>query len=1113
MSDAAPSSDATPDASSGGAVRAWGRRIGRGLAGVVIGVLALVLAVLLAVQVEPVATPLAEALAQRFVPLEGTTIEVGGASGTWLTGLTLRDVRLTRPDTAATGASSAATSSADASDADAASTPRAGEDGRGRVTMAAFDTLAATYDLGALLGGRLHLRDVRLAGLRVRAEQAADGSWDWARAADLGASDDDASGFVVQLDRATLARTRAVARFHAPGGRDSTLRVVRLDARLGPLVTGPTFRLRLDTLALEATPPGARTPLTLAAAAALDGHTLTLDTLRLDSPRSRVRGTGTLRLPAGEDTARAFDDVAFRLRADPLALRDVAAFAPGLGLDPGAALTLDVRADGTDRLLRARADGTLTPSPDGDLGGGPDGGTPGTLALDAAFTPRLPAPGDSLRYALDARLDRLALGALGLGLPDTLAGAVGPSATRDRLSADVQIDLRGPARDRLRGPVRLTLREVRLGPYASDSTRLTADMRDGEATLDLDARVRTGDAPPVRLRLRGTARPLDAVPTYDLAAPLDGLDLGALVPGIASDLTGTLRLAGRGLAPANADATARLRLRPSRVGPQRLDTLAVTVRLAEGVVRADVTGRAPEGRLAARARLTLPPPGSDAPLRYRLEAAQVDGLDLLALAGLAAPEDAAAAAPDAAAPDAAATPSPSRFTGRLTAEGAGTDPQTLTLDARLALAGTYGPHRLDTLDVRTRLDGGRLRTDLAVVLDSGRVAATLTGRPFADRAALRVTDGRLDGFDLAPVLRDTTVSSDFNGTFRADLRRGFAPPAMVLDAVLDLGASRLNDQALDGARLAVRLDQGALDATARLATPGGTTQLTATGRPFDDRPTLAVPEAEIAALDLGALLGTDAVSTRLDGRLRLRAEGYDDPGTMTLDADLALARSFVNFATVREARLAVTADSGRAAWEARLALGGGGRLEASGEARDLGATPRLTGRLGLDTLDLGTLAGLPQPATLSLDARLNAEGASLATLTGRVDASSQQGAYAGARLHALALNARLDRGVLHLDTLRADTNLGTVRGDGPLAFLVPDTTRPDTTHGPTRRGPTRRGPRRLAFRPTRRKRPPTRRSFLPMRRPPPPWCPTCAWRPTWRRCARCKPPLASRRCG
>jgi uncharacterized protein YhdP len=96
----------------------------------------LVVAGLLALQQPAVATRFTNSVLARFHLVPRATVGVDEVRGDWVTHLELRGVRVARGDT----------------------------------LLASIDTLRARYGLGALLTGKLHVRELDLSGVFVRAD-------------------------------------------------------------------------------------------------------------------------------------------------------------------------------------------------------------------------------------------------------------------------------------------------------------------------------------------------------------------------------------------------------------------------------------------------------------------------------------------------------------------------------------------------------------------------------------------------------------------------------------------------------------------------------------------------------------------------------------------------------------------------------------------------------------------------------------------------------------------------------------------------------------------------------------------------------------------------------
>ena len=147
----------------------------------------------------------------------------------------------------------------------------------------------------------------------------------------------------------------------------------------------------------------------------------------------------------------------------------------------------------------------------------------------------------------------------------------------------------------------LTLSRSRVNDAALTSGRIDLALAGG--SLDADGTVRTegGDrlapesagpvvTPEGELTFSLTGRPLDEVPTYALDARARSLDVSALA-GLGDDepivLSATVALRGRGVDPATADVTGRVRSSPSRAVGVAIDTLATDFALTRGVLALD----------------------------------------------------------------------------------------------------------------------------------------------------------------------------------------------------------------------------------------------------------------------------------------------------------------------------------------------------------------------------------------------------------------------------------------------------------------------------------------------------------------------------------------------
>lgn len=857
------------------------------------------------------------------------------------------------------------------------------------VSMARIDSVRLRYDLPPLLRRTLHVREAGAYGPTLTARQRPDSTWDLLDpfVSDQPA-DTTASTFSFRIDSLRVQDARLAAAFYNPR-RDSTLRVHDLDLEAGPLHIGPdSTRLAVEDLAARFTPPAQELERRFDASLTLADQRLDVRRLALTSPYSDLTAEGTLRLP--EDSTDTIDDVDFRLSATPLSFRDLAGFVGGV--DTSRSLTLEARAsspesDGVMLTLEARLS---------------DGGT---VNLTAEGTPATTGP---VRYRLRGSVR---------DLDPAFLTAAEPAG---RINADVYANLEGASLERLDGPVNVELFDTEVAGYAPAPTQLALRFTSGIARLE----ARTG-LMGTTLTADGSVRPFADTLAVDLRTRFAGLDLGRLAGDttLQSRLGGTLRLEGAGtdLATARMDATLAFdtasALNDYRIGDGRL-----TARLRDGQLAFDGRLRSPrQGGLSLAGTVAGL---ADATLRYRLDPLRLDSLDLAALAG---------------------DTTQSRLTGQLTLQGAGTDPQTMTLDPLRVVVeqGLFGAYVIESADLRGALRGGRLSASgEAALAEAGTFALTASARPFDDPLTFAVTEGRFRHVDVGALMQDSTQYSDLSGTFSLQ-GRGTDPQTMrlVLDVALD--SSQVNRQPIDVAALQAELQGGALDVDLALGVPGGTTRLAGSGRPFDEAPSFALREGRLEHLDVGALAGLPTLETDLNGTVALDLEGIA-PGAMRLDARLNLEPSRINQAMLRRGSLRADAQDSTLRLDGALQFAQG-QVTVDGLARLGAEPPTYRATFDADRVDLAALTGAADSLDADVSLQAEVEGSGLdprtMTLTGRV--ASDRARYGDLVLQEMALAFGMERGTVRVDTLQLRSNLARASGDGRVVLY--DTGRPDSS--------------------------------------------------------------------
>ncbi len=845
-------------------------------------------------------------------------------------------------------------------------------------TVIRIDTARADYQLLSLLRKRLSLGKVYASGVEVYARLDADSTWNVAQMLKPAPEDTSASTFIVTLDEAYLTRGRIETHFYSPRG-DSVVTVNGLNARLSGFYQGPDgLRGTLDTLYATAIPAGDAGPIQLATAGAFGDDRAMLNTFLITSDASDVRASGLLDY-GGENLTFDAD-----LQASPLAFSDVRAFVP---VPLYGTPTIRLQANGTPQDILARLDAEFAEG--------------GTIDLSGAFSGG--GASGPIRYAAEGTVRDLDPGQL-LGNP-ALAGA---------FNADLDLDLRGPARDALDGTLDVKVRPTNLGEQQIERADLVGQFTNGLLQFTLGAAV-----PGARVLAEGTARPFDEVPRYNVNGELQNVNLAALLqnPEQQGRFAGTFAIEGRGIAPETAIATATVRLSEAQFGEIDLSALRLNAGLRDGVVSYDTEATFVDGGLIAAEGVLRP---FTEPLAYRVDEGRLERFDLAAVTGDTTHTD---------------------LTGTFALYGSGTEPARLTLDLSANLqASRYADYTIDDANLAANLRGGRLAFDLDADLgDVGSVDAEGMARPF-DETLTYEARGNVRNFDLGALAQDTTQSSDLTGAF-AISGTGIDPQTLAADVRLDLRDSRFRDQQITEGSVVGALRGGGLDLSVNAATPDGDLRLAATGRPFDETPTLRLGESTFRGLNLARVLGNPALQTDLNGRIELNANGFDQQ-LSTTSGRIVLTASRINGAVLESGT--VQFDNDRGYVEAGLDLDfEQGTASASFTGRPFDETPTYDAAGTLDSLDVTALVGeaLPDslsrnraPTNITLGFEIEGQGFAPATMT--LDGSLRGGGsqLAGASVDSLRSDFALAEGVIRVDGFLLRSSFADATGAGQIAL-------------------------------------------------------------------------------
>ena len=981
----------------------WARRLLVALAGVVL----LAVALLLLLQVPPVATWAGRRLAGLAPLAPGSTLDIGRVSGSWIGGLALEDVVLSR-------------------------------EGR---RLATIRSLRADYDLGELLAADRRLDELVVEGARIHTRRE-NGRWDLAEAFET-AADTTAGGGTFAIGRLVLRDVSAVAELTP----DSVARVEALELRARDLVLGDPPTVVFDTLTARLSPP--TTPhvwLTLAARGAATPDLYRLDTLRLDGERSRIAGRAILPRDLADESAVDQLDVA--LSAAPLALADVAPVVPALA--PEGELELEVRASAEGRRAIGRITGRL-----GEASLTLDGATrlgPGQPAeyhasgqVRALDPSRLLAAAPAGRLNADLELDLAgpaldqADGRAELRVRESSVGETEVADARLRATVDsgrADLDLQGGiagARLALDGWARPfdSVPSYRLAGTARDlpgTDSLTAMLagREGSPSLEVGFRAAgrgttaetarvTGRATFTAVREGGERTPLggttlevarrrvllrpellaaggriaadvrvrlaDTV-SYELRrGTIDSVDLGRLLGDtLSAPLTGRFSGDGRGTAPDEAVLRADLALDELRYGARRIERVTARIGLDRGQATLALRGGLQGGVLSVNAQAL---PFDSTPL-FEIRRAALDSVDLGTLLGQ----------PAYAGP----------FTARLTGSGAWGEARR-EFRGRLRIE----PSRVGQVAVRSgvvnvALAGGRLRYDGTLSSSAGAVAVAGDGRPLDEVPAIAIREGTADSLDLGALLGREGLSTSLDARFTASAPGGGAGE-MGARLALELLPSRVNQAEIRSGRAGLALERGALRGELRLDAEDGDLVATLRGTTSDTVQRLRI-EGALRVDRLARWTGDTAVDGNLASRFTLEGAA-DSLGILAL-AGTVTANGAID--SVRLDTLQVTLSPGER--EIRLdtlvvrsnvaAFDGGGRvaLRGGGGAAD---TLRVLGALR-DPMPLMALAGTD---TLSLDSArvaLAVWGPASRRLV-RARGAAHRALYAGSQIEELLFDA------------------------------------------------------------------------------------------------------------
>ena len=537
-----------------------------------------------------------------------------------------------------------------------------------------------------------------------------------------------------------------------------------------------------------------------------------------------------------------------------LAYRDLRFLGSRFDRDGEAALTL--HASGTTRRVEFQLNAAL-----------PEGGA---AQARGVLTPPNSSP---LEYRIQGDFR---------GLDPTLflSGGVLPR----RLDGTVVVDLHGASLDRLDGRTDIAIHSSASLPRDRRQVTGGARFEEGRAQLDLDS-----DLGLASVRLRGSARPFDSVPSYDLKVRAQYLErisspwwkrlLGE------RDRRLTLSVTGSGLDPKRANLHLLAAIDRGSGQAELLDSGSVDLRLNAGAARIRAVVGATGGTVTVAGTAKL-----DRELELRLERGSIKGLDLAALLG-----DSSASSLDAA----------------FTLESRGTSPRLADGRASVLVAGlSYGSHSVSGGRFNLSIDRGTVHLNGDARVDGAFVDAKAAARPFDTEPSVTVRRLGFLKLDLARLLPNSGVPGEVSGTVRGHAR-GRRLDQLRLSTVISLEPSQIGKHQVTRAKLQADLAGGRVAFNAEADAPAGRVALAGFARPFDSVPNFVLQDGEFRDLDLGQLLSQEGLHTRLSGSLRAEGSGRT-PRNAAATGSLTLRSSAVNDAAITSGRADVKLGGGKA---------------------------------------------------------------------------------------------------------------------------------------------------------------------------------------------------------
>ncbi|MFL5446974.1 MAG: translocation/assembly module TamB domain-containing protein, partial [Gemmatimonadales bacterium] len=510
---------------------------------------------------------------------------------------------------------------------------------------------------------------------------------------------------------------------------------------------------------------------------------------------------------------------------------------------------------------------------------------------------------------------------------------------------------------------------------SSGDLRVSLKLNQGKADLELAGRHGSSS-----IHIGGWARLFDSVPSYNLAARFRARpSQGSLLPpskwlGNAERVI-AVRLRGQGLPPHRAFGWAAARVDQPRGEPALLGSGKIEAQL--NGERAEFTARAGVAKGAVRLKGTA---SWSSPLQLRVTRGSLERVELATILS-----------------DSGWKALSGRFSGAFDLEAAG--------KLRVALRS-----QLNQVGLRLKARLGR-------------------------RGSVRTLDLTELGFEHLTLdkFRVSQRSMDLNG-YGSLSAAGKTLEGSRITGNLELRDSRLEREEISRAQLTATLKHRAVLTRGEIDAGSGRLAWSGTLRPFDPEPSLRLHRSRFTDLDLGRLLNKANLTSRLSGTLAGEGEGRS-PKHARIAGTLELDASSINHLALDGGRIEATLDGGQ--------LEVVGRVRSQGDSLVIGAA--LAPFESRPKLKLITRVPLAQlSSVLRPNDSLETAGAAYLALSGtlgrpdsmRLQAELQaDGRFGGVKLDSLRARLRLRDGMVEVDSLSIESNVGVATAAGVVGLF------------------------------------------------------------------------------